>query len=437
MAKLTTEMTPKPSLDSLRRIPPVGLSKPDAVVAFYDTQIEFTFKAAREIGPMVEMWPGAVLVTGAGEVDAILRSRDEEFVGTRTILDRPVELTTGSQRRAKWQQLRRAASAAMTPSRIDEHMTWVSQRAAELAGEWLARGEVGDLKTSVTPLVRDSIIRFCFGDRELGPQLPKAMADTEEALFRLFVAIIDWPLVIRAFIPREWRARWKVHVLHRTLRAAMQAPGNGGISDVLAGSGLTSEERMVILRSTLLAAQGMPAASLAWALVELGRHPAEQDVMAEALDGHAGPGVPKQVEWVVDETLRLWPSGFLGRRATRDVDCAGWLVPAKTEVAVPLWALHRLSSCFPDPDEFIPGRWATASPRLGEYVPFGGGSHRCFGARLGRAQMCTALAAIISRCRITLTGEVQPADPLSVLRPAGCGLIVSPRERRTPGRTPA
>jgi cytochrome P450 len=58
--------------------------------------------------------------------------------------------------------------------------------------------------------------------------------------------------------------------------------------------------------------------------------------MAEALNGHTGPGVPKQVEWVADETLRLWPSGFLGRRATRNVDCAGWLIPAKTEVAVPL-----------------------------------------------------------------------------------------------------
>jgi cytochrome P450 len=161
--------------------------------------------------------------------------------------------------------------------------------------------------------------------------------------------------------------------------------------------------------------------------VELGRHPAEQDAMAKALDGYSGPGVPKRVEWVVDETLRLWPSGFVGRRATRDINCAGWLVPAKTEVMVPLWTLHRLARCFPEPDEFIPDRWATASPQLGEYVPFGGGSHRCFGQRFGRAQMCTALAAIISRCRVTLTGDVEPADPLSVLRPAGCGLTVTPR----------
>jgi hypothetical protein len=75
--------------NSLRKVPSVGLTKPDSVVAFYDTQIEFTFRAAREIGPVVELWPGMVLITGPAEVDAILRSRDEEFIGTRTILDRP------------------------------------------------------------------------------------------------------------------------------------------------------------------------------------------------------------------------------------------------------------------------------------------------------------------------------------------------------------
>lgn len=410
-----------------RQVPSIGLSKPDSVVAFYDRQIEFTYNAAREKGPIVELWPGMILVTGPAEVDAILRSRDEEFVQGRTILDRPAELTRGWQRRVRWQRLRRGVSAAMTPSRIEGHMTWVARQATALVDDWLARRRVDDLKASVTPLLRDSIIRFCFGDRTVSPDLPGAMADTEEALFRLFVAIIDWPPIIRACLPREWRARWMLHVLDRSLRATMASPGTGGILDTLPGAGLTRDEMVTILRSTLLAAQGMPAASLAWALVELGRHPAEQEAMAGALDGFAGPGVPKRVEWVVDETLRLWPSGFVSRTATRTLNCAGWLIPAKTEVSIPLWTVHRLAPSFPQPDEFIPDRWATASPQLGEYIPFGGGSERCFGARFGRAQMCTVLAAIIRRARLTLTGEVRMADPLSVLRPAGCGLIVTGR----------
>jgi cytochrome P450 len=50
---------------------------------------------------------------------------------------------------------------------------------------------------------------------------------------------------------------------------------------------------------------------------------------------------------------------------------------------------------------------------LGEYVPFGGGSSRCYGARFGRTQMCLVLAALVRRCRFTLVGDARPADPLA------------------------
>jgi cytochrome P450 len=407
-----------------RKIPSSGLSKPDSVVAFYDDQLEFTYSVARDQGPMVELWPGFILVTGPAEVDAILRSRDEEFVIARNILDRPAELTKGWERRAKWQQLRRAASAAMPQAAIDEHMAWLAHRTEAFTDDWLARGRIPDLKAAVAPLLGESIARFCFGNRVCA-RLPKALEEAENGLFGLFTAIIDWPLVIRAFLPREWRARYKLRVLENMLREIIHAPGEGGMLDRLRRANLSTDELVPILRSTLLAANGMPAASLAWALVELGRNPAEQEAVVQAL---AGPGLPQQVEWVVDETLRLWPSGFLGRRATTSINCAGWLVPAKSEVMVPLWALHRLAPCFSDePEKFISSRWATVRPQLGEYVPFGGGPNRCFGARFGRAQMCTVLATMLRRCRLTLVGEVEPADALSVLRPAGCELIVRPR----------
>jgi cytochrome P450 len=410
-----------------RTIPPVGLSKADSVVAFYDDQLEFTYSVARDKGPMVELWPGFILVTGPAEVDAILRSRDEEFVIARNILDRPAELTKGWERRAKWQQLRRAASAAMPVAGIDEHMAWLAHRTEALTDDWLARGRIPDLKTAVAPLLGESIARFCFGNR-IYTQVPNALDEAENALFGLFTAIIDWPLIIRAFLPREWRARYKLRVLENTLREIMHAPGNGGMLDRLRRAGLNDDELVPILRSTLLAANGMPAASLAWALVELGRNPEEQETLARALAAHSGPGLPEQVGWVADETLRLWPSGFLGRRATTAINCAGWMVPARSEVMVPLWALHRLAPCFSDPERFISSRWATVRPQLGEYVPFGGGPNRCFGARFGRAQMCTVIATMIRRCHLTLAGGVEPADALSVLKPAGCELIVRPRQ---------
>jgi cytochrome P450 len=249
----------------------------------------------------------------------------------------------------------------------------------------------------------------------------------EHALFRIFTAIIDWPLPVRMVLPREWQARVGLRRIHRQLAQIIAQPGEGGMLDELRAAGLADEDIIIALRSTLLAASGMPAATLAWALVELARHPDQQDRAAQAVREHPGPGVPRYIDWVVNETLRVWPSGFVGRRATRDLSCAGWQIPRATEVMVPLWALHRLAPSFADPEEFRADRWATERPSTGEYAPFGGGSNRCYGARFGQRQTATAIAAILSRCQLRLTGEVQPADALSVLRPANCGLAVTAR----------
>jgi cytochrome P450 len=403
------------------------MSKPDAVVAFYDDQLNFTYRIAQDHGPMVQMWPGAVLVTGAAETTAIIRNSSEDFVLARNILDRPTELTKGSARRAHWHDIRRAATAAMPPALIDRHMHWVAQRADTMAKAWLAAGHIEDVKTALTPLVTDSVVRFCFGDRALTVDLSTSIRRVEHSLFRIFTAIIDWPLPIRLLLPREWGARLGLRRIQRQLAQAIVLPGAGGMLDELRAADVPDDDIIIALRSTLLAASGMPAATLAWALVELGRHQDQQQRAVQALREHTGPGVPRYIDWIVNETLRVWPSGFVGRRATRDLTCAGWHIPYATEVMVPLWALHRLAPSFADPEKFRPERWATERPSAGEYLPFGGGSNRCYGSRFGYRQTATAIAAVLSRCELELVGEVQPADALSVLRPANCGLAVRPR----------
>ncbi|MBO0840100.1 MAG: cytochrome P450, partial [Sciscionella sp.] len=286
----TTGLANSPSgqVSPPRTIPSVGLSKADAVIGFYQRQLDFTYEVARDYGPIVTLWPGTVLVTGPAEVDAILRGRDEAFVMARTILDSPDDLSAHSASRARWQRLRRAITATMTPARIDEHMGWVSGYASALADSWLTAGHIDEVTDAVTGLTRDSIIRFCFGDRVIDPRLGSIMEVTEAALFRLFAAVLDWPWFIRAVLPRQWRARRSLARLSAMVREAMALPAEGGVVESLRGAGLSDEDMVLILRSTLLAALGMPAASIAWALVELARHPDEQEALAAELATHIG-----------------------------------------------------------------------------------------------------------------------------------------------------
>jgi cytochrome P450 len=57
------------------------------------------------------------------------------------------------------------------------------------------------------------------------------------------------------------------------------------------------------------------------------------------------------------------------------------------------------------PAEFRPGRWRTAAPRPGAWLPFGAGPHACPGRNLGIA-MLGDLAAWAGRHDLTLTRQV-------------------------------
>ena len=84
-----------------------------------------------------------------------------------------------------------------------------------------------------------------------------------------------------------------------------------------------------------------------------------------------------QTQHIVDETLRLYPPGWmLGREATEPLELGGYRVAKGTTVFMTAYAIHRDPRWFDDPDAFRPERWADGLlhriPRYA-YFPFGAG----------------------------------------------------------------
>jgi cytochrome P450 len=165
---------------------------------------------------------------------------------------------------------------------------------------------------------------------------------------------------------------------------------------------------------------------------------AEQD---EVLGGK--PPTPAQLagelpylEMVVDEVLRLYPPAWIGpRRAVHDFEFAGHTVPAGAHVNYCSWASHRLPEVFPDPEAFIPERFArerkTALPR-GAYVPFGGGSRICIGKRFGQTEVKLVATLALQRLRFErLPGRTMTVRQMPTLSPDG-GLEMRVLERPLP-----
>jgi cytochrome P450 len=197
--------------------------------------------------------------------------------------------------------------------------------------------------------------------------------------------------------------------LFRRVEAAIGAiladPPAGTLSAALSTLDNAAEE----IRIALAAGYDTTAHTLAWALWHLAGEP------------------DRYLPHLVDETLRLYPAGWLGSRVTaRDVAVAGVRVPAGTMVLYSPYLTHR------DPDlwgadaaRFRPERFANGRPAWG-FIPFSAGRRTCLGAHLARRMLTAALEPFGSGPLERITGDpgvtagiaLRPRGPLWMARPA-------------------
>jgi sterol 14alpha-demethylase len=173
--------------------------------------------------------------------------------------------------------------------------------------------------------------------------------------------------------------------------------------------------------SMMFAGHHTSSGTAAWTLIELLRHPAQlADVVAELDALYAGGAeisfqalreIPR-LEAAIKEALRLHPPLILLlRAATRDLEVLGYRIPAGALVGATPAISNRIAADFPDPDGFVPGRYA--EPRQEDlinrwtWIPFGAGRHRCVGANFAMIQLKAIFSVLLRAWQFELA---QPAD---------------------------
>ena len=127
-----------------------------------------------------------------------------------------------------------------------------------------------------------------------------------------------------------------------------------------------------------------------WVLKFLSDDPARARGLRDADDQHT------LADRVVSETLRLAQSEYLWRRASRDIEFRGVVIPAHWLVRVCLRELHRDPTHFENADNFDPDRFADGRCGRDVYSPFGIDQHACIGESLTRT-MARIFATDIAR----------------------------------------
>jgi enediyne biosynthesis protein E7 len=352
-----------------------------------------------------------------------------------------------------WRRERRALSPAFRRERIAGFADVVADAGAALVQRLGARVGEGtvDLVSEMTRLTMNVLGKTLLDAdltplRMLGPAFEVAQ---DQAMFEM-VTLGALPLWLP--LPRNRRFRAARRQLDDSVRALLAArgrdSGHGGddvISLLLAAYGQEPDAgaRWRGLRdglvTILLAGHETTASTLSWTWYLLARHAeAASAVRAEAVEvlGDRAPGFDDLARlpyttMVIQEAMRLYPPVWgLPRKALAADEIDGYRIPAGADVMICPYTLHRHPGFWPDPDQFVPERFAPAAPPPAHryaYIPFGAGPRVCVGSHLGMMEAVLVAAMVARRFRFELAGAADPRpEPNLSLRVLG-GLPVRVR----------
>lgn len=301
----------------------------------------------------------------------------------------------------------RAYGELMIAESYAELERWKSGETRELTGDMMRLTFAIVSKALFSADTRDDARDVGAAMQELAPWVVRGAQLA--GLFPEWVPIL-YPPRARAAIVRLKRV-----VTGIVARRRAQAEDRGDLLSMLLaardedGSGLSDEDVCAEALTLLLAGHETTANTLNWAWYLLMQHPEVEDTLAEELRRVVGDrplrldDLPQLgfVEQVINETLRLYPTAWVGDRVPQqEIELGGFAVPAGTKVVFSVYVTQRDARFFPDPERFDPGRFSAARlPSIpeGAFLPFGAGVHMCIGNAFAAMEARVILATMAQR----------------------------------------
>jgi cytochrome P450 family 135 len=202
------------------------------------------------------------------------------------------------------------------------------------------------------------------------------------------------------------------------------------------GQPLSDRELRDELVTVIGAGHETTATGLAWAFERLLRNPAALRRLEESL-----PQGDEYLEATIKETLRVRPViTDAARRVTREIEVAGYRIPAGTILMPAIAALHFREDIYPDPEAFRPERFIEGAPESYAWIPFGGGVRRCIGASFAQFEMRVVIRSILERAQLR-AADPKPESPrvrnITSAPAHGCRVVLEAPLRPAPVREPA
>ncbi|XP_014772532.1 cytochrome P450 3A8 [Octopus bimaculoides] len=183
--------------------------------------------------------------------------------------------------------------------------------------------------------------------------------------------------------------------------------------------GLTDEEIVSQVVLFLFAAHLTTSTALGFFSYILATQPEIQQKVYDEVMDVIGDKVPtfedlnklSYLDMCISEILRLYPPSFrLQRYAKETVKIKDWIIPKNIPVDISIYSLQHDPEYWPEPDKFIPERFAPeAKDKLNPYtfLPFGFGPRMCIGQKMARIEFKLAISTIIRKYKFVKSPETE------------------------------
>ncbi|NJQ03597.1 cytochrome P450 [Streptomyces zingiberis] len=208
------------------------------------------------------------------------------------------------------------------------------------------------------------------------------------------------------------------------------------------GKGMDPEQLHHEVLNLVIGAYETTTNALSWIFYLLATHPEVERKLHEEADAVLGGRTPgfedmartPYARSVVEETLRLYsPAWQFMRRSKAEDRIGGHHIPARANIYLNSYVLHRHPELWEEPDTFDPDRFtperSAGRPRHA-YMPFGGGERVCIGQNFALTELHLVLLTVAARHRFRVPAGQPPVrpQPLITLHPeGGVPLEVHPR----------
>lgn len=191
--------------------------------------------------------------------------------------------------------------------------------------------------------------------------------------------------------------------------------------DQKTGGAMSDRQLVSEIKTLIVAGHETTASTLSWAWYSLSQHPEVEEKLSCELCNLPESKVPTLCDLpkftytrqVIDETLRLYPAGWLlTRRALKDDQLGEYFVPAGTEIYISPYFIQRHPDLWEDPDRFNPDRVGLDHLQDRQplaMLPFSAGARNCIGETFARVEMQIHLLTIANQLRLHFV-ETNPIE---------------------------